>query len=240
MTTNNNPQDNNTLTSKKIESDKNNKELIKNSLYKMVGSALDEETREVTTRLAEERQKAVDVLVEENKSAIRDIVEEGKKIIWMRAQAVPTIDTLQTDYIEKLIEHIYSMMAIPGNVITSEIPESEALTNTINATKWIELVILPPRDQNAIDAINGYLNSIPQVSAVELITMVDKSIFRVTLSNHVDFIGKLYLLPQVLEAKLTRDGEREQIQIVLQAKSKLERNQEEINAKVKKIFRGKN
>jgi hypothetical protein len=242
MTTNNNHQDDNTLNSMKIENDKNNKELIRNSLQKMVGSALDEETREATMRIEEERQKAVKILVEENRSAIKALVQEGEKIIWMRAQAGLTSDTFQTDYIEHVIEHIYSMMATPGNVMAAEMPAHEVSTNSTNATKIesVELEILPPRDHNAIEAIHGYLTSIPQVSAVELITMVDKSIFRVTTKENVDFLGKLQSLPQVLEVKPMRDNGQEHIQITLMAKSKLVKSQEEMDAKVKKIFRGKN
>lgn len=240
MTSNENPQERNTLSSMTIGNDGDYRESVRKLLQKTVGTALDEETRETTKKLTEERQKAVDILVEENKSAIRALVEEGKKIIRARVQAVPTSDAFHIDYIEEVVAYIYKMMGTPDNGTSMEMPELETPTNGTHSNGYMEIEILPPRDQDEIEAINAYLNSIPQVSTVEHITMVDKSIFRVKANEAIDFLGKLQSLPQVLEAKSVLEGDSEKIQITLQAKSKLVKSQEEMNAKVKKIFRGKN
>jgi hypothetical protein len=215
------------------------KESIKQLLYKIVGNALDEETRETTLKLTEERQKAVELLVEENKMAIRDMVEEGKKVIHARAQAIPTSDAFRTEYIDEVITNISKLVESNGNGNTPEIPLLEIPINKIDSTIWADLEILPPRDQDEIEAINVYLNSLPQVISVELITMVDKSIFKVSSREAIDYIEKLYTLPQVLAVEQVREGEREKIQITLNAKAKLAKTQDEINAKVKKIFHGK-
>ncbi|MDO9333298.1 MAG: hypothetical protein Q7T57_02095 [Dehalococcoidales bacterium] len=215
------------------------KESVKKQIYRIVGSALDEETREATLRLTEERQKAVELLVEENKTAIRDMVEEGKKIIRARAQAAPTSAAFSTEYIDEVITYISKLVEPNGNGTTKEIPTLEIPINNTDSTIWTDLEILPPRDQDEIEAINVYLNSLPQVISVELITMVDKSIFKVGSSEAVDYIEKLCSLPQVLAVEHVHEGERGKIQITLSAKSKLAKTQDEMNAKVKKIFHGK-
>lgn len=215
------------------------KESVKKQIYRIVGSALDEETREATLRLTEERQKAVELLVEENKTAIRDMVEEGKKIIRARAQAAPTSAAFSTEYIDEVITYISKLVEPNGNGTTKEIPTLEIPINNTDSTIWTDLEILPPRDQDEIEAINVYLNSLPQVISVELITMVDKSVFKVGSSEAVDYIEKLCSLPQVLAVEHVHEGERGKIQITLSAKSKLAKTQDEMNAKVKKIFHGK-
>jgi len=267
MTNNDNHEVKNTATSAIIENKEIYKESVRKLLHDMIGNALDEDTRETTQKLTEERQKAIQVLVEENKSAIKGMVEEGKKIIRARSQVVPTADSFHTDYIEEVISHIYKMMGTPGNGSATEMLSTEtkpvppsstataapmpsaapqaapalvAPTPAARPTQLIEIEILPPRGQEEIEAINAYLNNIPQVSTVELITMVDKSIFRVKTSEDFDFVWRLRSLPQVQEAKSILEGGREKIQITLQAKSKLVKTQEEMNAKVKKIFRSKN
>jgi hypothetical protein len=215
------------------------KESVKKQIYRIVGSALDEETREATLRLTEERQKAVELLVEENKTAIRDMVEEGKKVIRARAQAAPTSAVFSTEYIDEVITYISKLVEPNGNGTTKEIPTLEIPINNTDSTIWTDLEILPPRDQDEIEAINVYLNSLPQVISVELITMVDKSIFKVGSSEGVDYIEKLCSLPQVFAVEHVHEGERGKIQITLSTKSKLAKTQDEMNAKVKKIFHGK-
>jgi hypothetical protein len=215
------------------------KEAIKKQIYRIAGNAFEEETREATLRLTEERQKAVEFLVEENRSAIRDMVEEGKKIIRARAQAAPTSAAFSTEYIDEVITYISKLVKSNGNGTTKEIPTLEIPINNTDSIIWTDLEILPPRDQDEIEAINVYLNNLPQVISVELITMVDKSIFKVGSSEAVDYIEKLQSLPQILAVEHVKEDERGKIQITLSAKSKLAKTQDEMNAKVKKIFHGK-
>jgi len=251
-----NQQTQNSVVSTTTDPNINYKEAVRKQIYQIVGDALDEETRQTTLELAEEREKAIKSIVEENKLAIKEMVEEGKKIIRLRAQTVPALDAFRTEYIDEVIMYIYKMIESSNNghgteMPTLEIPETkmptapeipetpEAPKVNANPTFWMELEILPPRDQDEIEAIKVYLNSLPQITSVELTTWVDKSVFKVASSEAVDFIEKLRTLPQVLTVKDVRNGEQGKIQITLSAKAKLSKNQEEMNAKVKKIFRGK-
>jgi len=100
----------------------------------------------------------------------------------------------------------------------------------------LELEILPPRDQNEIESIHAYLKTMREVQEVELLTLVDKSLFKVTLNHPVDFMEKLGQLPQVHNAEEVRENGKKKIKIALSAKSKLERNHNEVNDKVNKIL----
>jgi hypothetical protein len=215
------------------------KDSIRKQIYSIVGNAFEEETREVNLRLTEERQKAIELLVEENRHAIRDMVEEGKKVVRARAQTVTASVAFNAEYVDDLITYIYKLIKSNGNGTTEEIPTLEIPINKIDSTMWTELEVLPPRDQDEIEAINGYLNSLPQVVSVELKTMVDKSILKVCSREAIDFIEKLHSLPQVLFVEHVQEDERGKIQITLNTKSKLAKTQDEMNAKVKKIFHGK-
>jgi hypothetical protein len=236
---NENSQVKNSVASTTIDSYDSYKESVREQIYRIVGSALDEETREVTQKLTEERQIVVELLVEENKIAIRDMVEEGKKIIRARAQVAPTSTAFSTEYIDEVIMYISKLVESNGNGTSKEIPTLEILINSADSTIWTELEILPPRDQDEIEAINVYLNNLPEVISVELITMVNKSIFKVGSSEAIDFIEKLHSLPQVLAVEHVQEGESGKVRITLNAKSKLTKTQDEMNAKVKKIFHSK-
>lgn len=108
----------------------------------------------------------------------------------------------------------------------------------VNVEK-VELEILPPRDLYQISSLHTYLTGMPEAVTVELITLVDKSIFRIKLNRPVDFIERLGALPQVLNAEEVIENGQRKIKITLLAKSQLEKNQNEMNEKVKKIFRKK-
>jgi len=215
------------------------KETVRKQLNRIVQDALDKETRELTRLLNEERQKAVSMLVDENKIAIQEMVEEGKKIIWARAQVPLTVDTLGTDYLDELFEKVHDAVENDGASDAQESFAPAQVETRVGRPEWTEIEILPPRDQDEIEAINDYLNGLPEIVSVELITLVDKSIFRIRTSETIDFVEVLSSLPQVLETKKVINGDHGKIQVTLQAKSKLARTQDDMNARVKKIFHGK-
>ncbi len=217
----------------------NYKETIRKQLNRIVQDALDKETQELTRLLNEERQKAVSLLVDENKIAIQEMVEEGKKIIWARAQVPLMDDTLGTNYLEDLIEKVHDVTENDGASDAEELLKSLEPEIKVDRIEWTEVEILPPRDQDEIEAINDYLNRLPEIVSVELITLVDKSIFRIRTSEPIDFVEVLSSLPQILETKKVINGDHGKIQVTLQAKSKLARTQDDMNARVKKIFHGK-
>jgi hypothetical protein len=221
------------------DSNTNYKESVRKQLYQIIGTALDEETLEAAQRLAEERQKAIESLVEANKSAIKDMVEEGKKVIRARAQAAPTSDIFRTEYIDEVIMNIYKMIEKSNNGDGAEASVLEMPKVGTDSAIETELEILPPRDQDEIEAIRMYLDNLSPIISVELITMVDKSIFKVKANKTIDFIEELRPLPQVLAVEHVQENGRGKIRITLNAKSKLAKTQDEMNAKVKKLFHGK-
>lgn len=215
------------------------KETVRKQLNRIVQDALDKETQELTRLLNEERKKAVVLLVDENKIAIQEMVEEGKKIIWARAQVPLMDDALGTNYLEDLIEKVHDVVENDGASDAEELLKSLEPEIKVDRIEWTEVEILPPRDQDEIEVINDYLNRLPEIVSVELITLVDKSIFRIRTSETIDFVEVLGSLPQVLETKKVINGDHGKIQVTLQAKSKLARTQDDMNARVKKIFHGK-
>jgi hypothetical protein len=104
----------------------------------------------------------------------------------------------------------------------------------------VEVEILPPRDQNGIAILNTYLINMPEVIKVELVTLIDKSVFKVMLNKPVNFVEQLSSLPQVFNAEETLEKGQKKIQITLSVKAKLEQNQNEVNDKINKIFKKKN
>jgi hypothetical protein len=101
----------------------------------------------------------------------------------------------------------------------------------------VDLEILPPRDQSEIAVINTYLINMPEVAKVELVTMVDKSIFKLKLNRPVDFIEKLGSLPQILTAEEVTENKQKKIKIELMTKTKQSHN--ELNERVNKVFNRK-
>lgn len=217
----------------------NHKESIRKKLYEFVGDALDRETLEVTRLFTEERQKAIAELVEENKNVINSIVEEGKKLIRSKAQLPVAMDVLKAEFMDDLIKKMYCLIESDGSREAGEIPVSAKVEIKPEANEWTEVEILPPRDQEEIDSINEYLNFHPNIVSVELITMVDRSLFRIRAGKAIDFVDVLSSLPQVLEAKRIAGAEHGKIQVTLQAKLRLSKTQDDMNARVKKIFHGK-
>lgn len=179
----------------------NYKESIRKQLNKVVGEALDREARELTVLLTEEREKAISQLVEENRSVIKDVVEEGKKIIWAKAQVPFTADSLGPEYLDEIMASVHEAIAVDRH---EESEETLTAAPAREIAEWTEVEILPPRDQDEIEAINDYLNRLPEIVSVELITLVDKSIFRIRTGESVDFVEVLSTLPQVLETKIGR------------------------------------
>lgn len=212
------------------------KKSIRKMLYSTLGNALDDETRRANQEMTEEREKAIKLIADEQKSAIRQFVEEEKKTIWTKTQEGRQSEFISRGFIQDFLSQAYmpEKSAVDGNA--KDVPNSDSNHDGQVYEELVELEILPPRDQNEIDIINKYLNSLPEVTSAELITSVDKSIIKVVLKEPMDFVERLSAIPQVLNAEEIYGNGRKRIMITLLAKSKLERNHVEINSKVNKIF----
>lgn len=220
------------------------KEPIRKALYSVIGTAIEDEIQRATQEIMQERENAIKQLVEEERIIIQKIIGDEKKAIWTKVFEDKQSEEFNLEFIkEKLAEtlEIEKTVSVTENKEIEKPDENhdnnhnEINLESINENK-VELVILPPRDQDEIAAINTFLINMPEAVTVELSTLVDKSIFRVNLNKPVDFIEKLGSIPQVLNAEEVNENGIKKIKITLLAKSKRERNQNEINEKVKKIF----
>jgi hypothetical protein len=220
------------------------REPIKKALYSAIGDAIDDETQRATQEMMQVREKAIQELIEEEKNVIKKIIEDEKKSIWTKTlEETQSADFNAESIKEKLTETLKIEQTVDNEVAKEPESPPENHNNNHNENhvenaldKKVELVILPPRDQDEIAAINTFLINMPEAVTVELITLVDKSVFRVKLRESVDFIEKLGSIPQVLNAEEVVENGVKKINITLLAKSKREKNQNEINEKVKKIF----
>jgi hypothetical protein len=212
------------------------RESIKKSLYSVIGNTIDAETQQATQEMMKERENAIKQIAEEQSSVIKKIVEDEKKAIWAKALETQQSEVFNSEVIKESIAQAYINEKSYGNGNNGNTPSPE--TNHDNAVyeEKVELEILPPRDQNEIASINTYLINMPEAMKVDLVTLVDKSVFKVKLREPVDFIERLGSLPQVLAAEEIVQNGQKKIKIALLAKSKLERNQNEVNEKVNKIF----
>ena len=215
------------------------KESMKKNLYLIIGNALDDETHRATQEIIKERENAMQQLAEETRALFKKILEEEKKSIWSNElQATLSVFLNSGD----------------GKVTIAQVPDIKSVTPLANGDaqdngnnhhkgvyeEKVELEILPPRDQKEIAAINTYLINMPEVKKVELVTLIDKSMFKVILGKPVDFVERLSALPQVFKIDEINEKGQKQIKLTLSAKSKLEQNHSEVTEKVNKIFKIKN
>lgn len=106
-------------------------------------------------------------------------------------------------------------------------PSSEGAS--VENTEWVELQILPPRDKDSIESIKTYLNGVDGVAAVELISMVDKTLIEVSTNKSTDLVGMLSTLPEADRAQEVIDCTQKKINVVLSVKSELERDKDVLN-----------
>lgn len=214
------------------------RESIKKALYSAVGNALDEETQRATKEMIEGRDKAIKQLADEEIAVINKIIEEEKKAIWVKAEEARQSESFSVEAIKKVIAQAY---LFPKSIQNEDSDIQLHDTNHDDAIygERVDLEILPPRDQSEIAAINTYLINMHEVAKVELVTMVDKSIFKLKLSTPVDFIEKLGSLPQILTAEEVIENKQKKIKIELRTKTKQEQSHNELNGRVNQVFDGK-
>ena len=212
------------------------KEAIKKALFFIMANAFDEETRQATEEMKREREKAINYIVEEQKVTIRQIIENEKKAIWESV-----LDVQQpADFGKDIVKEILNQSLVIGNSALKPVQRTINPTDNIQkaavSEEKVELEILPPRDQNEIATINTYLINMLEMEKVELVNMVDKSIFKIVMKPPIDLAAKLNSLPQVVNAIEVNEDGHKKIMITLLAKSKLERNNNLMNDKVNEIF----
>ena len=215
------------------------KETMKKNLYIIIGNTMDEETRRASQEMIKERENAIKQLADETRALFKKLLEEEKKSIWANELQSTMTAVFNSGNGKGKAEQV------PGIESTVKVINLDTQTGGNNHhtsvyEEKVELEILPPRDQNEIAIINTYLINMPEIKKVELVTLIDKSIFKVILNQPVDFATRLSSLPQVFNAEEILDKGQKKVNLILSVKSKLEQSQNEVNDKVSKIFKKKN
>jgi hypothetical protein len=235
------------ITNEKIENSRDTgvdstdfyRESIKKALYSVIGNVMEDETQRAREQIIKERENAVQQIAEETRSLFNKILDNEKKAIWADERKTILSEVINSGEVKAGITPAYTIQS-SINVANGEM---QNISNNLHETAFKEIVeveILPPRDQNGIAILNTYLINMPEVIKVELVTLIDKSVFKVMLKKPVNFVEQLSSLPQVFNAEETLEKGQKKIQITLSVKAKLEQNQNEVNDKINKIFKKKN
>ena len=117
--------------------------------------------------------------------------------------------------------------------------ETEVAAKATDYEEWVELEILPPRDQDDIDRLKTYLDGLAEVRTTELINLSEKTLVEVCLSKPIDLLETLHGLSQVKQAKEVEEGEQRKIQITLSTYTHLEASKDALRSKANDIFTGR-
>ena len=215
------------------------RESIKKALYSVIGNVMEDETQRAREQIIKERENAVQQIAEETRSLFNKILENEKKAIWADERKTILSEVIHSGEVKTGITPAYTIQS-SINVANGEM---QNISNNLHGAPFKEIVeveILPPRDQNGIAILNTYLINMPEVIKVELVTLIDKSVFKVMLNKPINFVEQLSSLPQVFNAEETLEKGQKKIQITLSVKAKFEQNQNEVNDIINKIFKKKN
>ncbi len=116
---------------------------------------------------------------------------------------------------------------------------TEIASEDADYEEWVELEILPPKDQDDIDRLKTYLDGLAEVRTTELISLSEKTLVEVCLSKPMDLLEIMHGLSQVKQAKEIKDGEQRKIQVVLSTYTRLEASKEALRNKTNDIFSGR-
>ena len=113
---------------------------------------------------------------------------------------------------------------------------TEMASKAADYEEWVELEILPPKDQADIDRLKTYLDGLAEVRTTELISLSEKTLVEVCLSKPIDLLGTLHGLSQVKQAEEVEDGEQRKIQLILSTYTHLEASKDALRNKTNDIF----
>ncbi len=168
--------------------------------------------------------------VEKIQSDIRNASQHLSKEMQAQAESLKEqAAMLEADFeqdLSELTQLDYHVIIGPENDISGNIGENlpvhEATENANGQEEWVNLEILPPRDEEKIVEIKEYLDSLPAVTATVLKNRVDSTCIQVSLNESIDVIETLRNLPQVLEVEQVKSNGTETIQITLSVKAELQ------------------
>jgi len=116
---------------------------------------------------------------------------------------------------------------------SGEAPASAKDAKTDEET--VEIVILPPRDKQAMESIRKFLEMQDEVAAVNVEHMTDRTAIQVLLAKPFNVAEKLSGLSEVERLQTVKDGAKTKIQIVLSVTSEIERERDRLGVRANRI-----
>lgn len=102
--------------------------------------------------------------------------------------------------------------------------------------EWAVLEFLPPRDQDGIENIKQYIDSLPEVNTTEIDTMVDKTWIKVLINKENDLIKKLDKLPEIQQIYEVEGDEYRKFEIELDLTSSIDMSRNKLNRNFSNIL----
>ena len=103
--------------------------------------------------------------------------------------------------------------ASSDNIVVIETNSAEAVSS-----EYVEVEILPPLVREDINTISTFLSKLHQVKSIELIELIDTSLFKIQLAKPINLLTILRILPEVYKAEEIIQNGRKKIVIALAAK----------------------
>jgi hypothetical protein len=207
--------------------------------------AIAQKEAEAVKASAQKQSEALLEKVERIESQLRD--KERQFYVDMLAQLKSLrqqVASFETQFEQELSElpqqNEPSRMAAENNVSTDTSTMRTEVTQTDKDTteheEWTELEILPPRGKNEIETIQTFLDNQPQVKTTELMTLVDKTVVKVSLSEPMNILEALLDLPQVKDAEEIVEDGHSKIRITLFLKSSIDIAKDTLDKGVNRII----
>ena len=125
---------------------------------------------------------------------------------------------------------------VPTDTSTMRTEVTQIDKDAAEQEEWAELEILPPRGKNEIEMIQTFLDNQPQVKTTELMTLVDKTVIKVSLSEPMNILEALLDLPQVKDAEEIVEDGHGKIRITLFLKSSIDIAKDTLDKGVNRII----
>jgi vacuolar-type H+-ATPase subunit H len=114
-------------------------------------------------------------------------------------------------------------------------PPAEAAKHGKADEELVDIVILPPRDKQAMDSIRKFLERQEEVAAVNVEHMTDRTLIQVLLAAPLNVAERLSGLSEVERLQTVSDGSRTKIQVVLSVQSEIERERDRLDVRANRI-----
>jgi len=125
---------------------------------------------------------------------------------------------------------------VPADTGSTRTEVAQIDKDTAVHEKWTELEILPPRGKTEIEMIQTFLDNQPQIKTTELMTLVDKTVIKVSLSEPMNLLEALLDLPQVKDAEEIVEDGHSKIRITLFLKSSIDIAKDTLDKGVNRII----